>query len=109
MKLTKEQKRIIDGSDKFPITMVTTRSDTEIIYEVVAGDITSGDFGNTRYIWTKTVVFGATDATVAGGYAFTAAAREQQAIADAAFAYARGTECDTKQGAGLDVVKGASR
>lgn len=63
------------------VQMLTTIDDTEIVYEVIDGDCQNGDFSGARGVWEKTVRFGATDATVAGGHAFVEAAREQEAVA----------------------------
>jgi hypothetical protein len=68
-----------------PITMVTTRDATEVTYEVLIGDTYSGDRGESRTIWSRTVKFGATDRTVAGGYDFVTAARAQDEVASAAY------------------------
>lgn len=65
-----------------PITEHTTRTKTEIEYEVTIGYCDDQHRG--RLIWHKTVPFGHDDAHCAGGAAFVAAAREQQDVAFAA-------------------------
>jgi hypothetical protein len=65
-----------------PITEHTTRTTTEIEYEVTIGH--DGDRGRGRVVWYKTVTFGHNDAHCAGGSAFVAAARESDAVAFAA-------------------------
>lgn len=64
-----------------PITEHTTRTRTEIEYEVTIGYCDDQHRG--RLIWHKTVAFGHDDAHCGGGRAFVEAAREQ---ADVAFA-----------------------
>lgn len=71
---------ITDNPDG-PIVMVTSRYATEIHYRVVVGE--SSD---PRIIWDRSVIFGATDRTVAGGADFTAAARAQDEVAQVAHA-----------------------
>ena len=61
--------------------MVITIDDCDITYDVIDGDLATADMGGAHTLWTKTVAFGQTDATVAGGYAFVEAAREQEAFA----------------------------
>ncbi len=65
-----------------PVVMTTVRTRTEIDYEVVVGH--SDDRSKGRCIWTKSVTFGHDDAHCAGGAAFVAAGREQDAVAFAA-------------------------
>jgi hypothetical protein len=67
-----------------PVSMVTTRYDTEIAYQVIVGEIDAGDRGRARTIWDRAVTFGATDARCAGGSDFVAAARAQDTVAEAA-------------------------
>lgn len=64
-----------------PVQEITSRHACGVDYEVVVGDIAAGDRGQARTVWSKSVTFGATDRTVAGGYDFVAAAREQEAVA----------------------------
>jgi hypothetical protein len=66
-----------------PITEHTTRTKTEVEYEVTIG---IGGLGGdrSRTIWFKTVTFGADDAHCAGGRAFVEAARESSDVAFAA-------------------------
>jgi hypothetical protein len=64
-----------------PITEHTTRTRTEVEYEVTIGY--TDDRNRGRLIWRKTVAFGHDDAHCGGGRAFVEAAREQ---ADVAFA-----------------------
>lgn len=68
-----------------PVAMITTRYATEIDYQVIVGHPDSGDRGKSRVIWDRSVAFGATDARVAGGRDFVAAARAQDEVAYAAF------------------------
>lgn len=63
------------------VQMVTTIDDTEVTYDVVDGDLATADMGGAHTLWTRTVAFGQTDATVVGGAAFVQAAREQEAFA----------------------------
>lgn len=65
-----------------PITEHTTRTKTEVEYEVTIGY--QEDRSKGRLIWFRTVAFGHTDAHCAGGAAFVAAAREQSDVAFAA-------------------------
>lgn len=65
-----------------PITAHTTRTKTEVKYEVTIGF--SSEVSNGRLIWWKTVPFGNTDAHCAGGAAFVAAALEQDHVSLAA-------------------------
>ena len=61
-----------------PIVQHTTRTKTEIEYEVTIGLLDDRSRG--RLIWHKTVAFGHDAAHHAGGYAFVEASREQDAI-----------------------------
>lgn len=65
-----------------PITMHTTRTKTEIEYEVTIDDLT--DRGRGRLIWHKTVTFGHDDAHCGGGRAFVEVGREHDDVAFAA-------------------------
>lgn len=65
-----------------PITEHTTRTRTEIEYEVTIGG--SDDRSRGRVIWHKTVTFGHDDAHCSGGSAFVEAARESSDVAFAA-------------------------
>ncbi len=65
-----------------PITEHTTRTRTEIEYEVTIGY--DGDRNHGRLIWHKTVAFGHDDAHCGGGSAFVEAARESGDVAFAA-------------------------
>lgn len=67
-----------------PVSMWTTLTRTEIDYEVTVGFMDDRSRG--RIIWHKTVVFGHTDRTVAGGAAFVEAARVQETVAWSALA-----------------------
>jgi hypothetical protein len=67
-----------------PVQTITTIGRVEICYEVVIGDSSDGDHGRARTIWHRTVTFGHTDRTVAGGAAFVETARLQDAVAGAA-------------------------
>jgi hypothetical protein len=69
-----------------PVQMVTTRHATEVDYQVIVGTIESGDLGKSRVIWDRSVTFGSTDRTVAGGADFVAAARAQEEVAFATYA-----------------------
>lgn len=66
-----------------PVRMITTRYATQIDYQVIVGD---DDMYRGRCIWDRSVTFGATDRTVAGGEDFVAAARAQDEVAQAAHA-----------------------
>lgn len=68
-----------------PVVMVTTRYATEVDYQVLIGEADSGDRGKSRVIWDRSVTFGATDRTVAGGADFVAAARAQEEVQHAAY------------------------
>ena len=65
-----------------PITMHTTRTRTEIEYEVTIGHLDDRSRG--RLIWHKTVTFGHDDAHCGGGRAFVEVGREQDDVAFAA-------------------------
>jgi hypothetical protein len=68
-----------------PVVMTTVRTRTEIDYEVIVGDPSdSMSTRSARCIWHRTVAFGHDDAHCAGGSAFVAASREQDAVAFAA-------------------------
>lgn len=67
-----------------PIQSITTHGACDITYEVVVGDALLGDHGQARTIWSRTVVFGQTDRTVAGGADFRDAARAQDEVVIAA-------------------------
>lgn len=68
-----------------PVQMHTEISRTEVAYSVTVGDPSDSMSPRTpRVIWHRTVVFGHTDRTVAGGAAFVEAARMQEAVAWAA-------------------------
>lgn len=72
------------------VVMLTHLRDAEVVYEVIVGTpIHDADRGDVRTAWSKTVAFGATDRTVAGGMAFREAAREQEAVAWELFHAAR--------------------
>lgn len=62
-----------------PIREITTRTKTEIDYEVIIGY--DGDRDRGRAVWYKTVPFGASDRHCAGGAAFVEAARQQAEVA----------------------------
>lgn len=69
-----------------PVQSITTRGACDITYEVVIGDALQGDHGRARRartIWSRLVVFGQTDRTVAGGADFVDAARVQDEVAAA--------------------------
>lgn len=65
-----------------PIVQHTTRTKTEIEYEVTIGYLDDRSRG--RLIWHKTVAFGHDDSHCAGGRAFVEVGREQDAVAFAA-------------------------
>jgi hypothetical protein len=65
-----------------PITMHTTRTKTEIEYEVTIGH--DDDRSRGRLIWHKTVAFGHDEAHCSAGRAFVEASREQDAVSFAA-------------------------
>jgi hypothetical protein len=96
--LTKHGTRFIDealrDNPDGPVAMVTTRYATEIDYRVIVGELTDGDHGKARVIWDRSVSFGATDARVAGGSDFVAAARAQDEVAFAAHALLNAVEVD---------------
>jgi hypothetical protein len=69
-----------------PVMTITTRYATEVDYRVVVGDLQAGDLGKARIVWDRSVTFGATDRTVAGGADFVAAARAQDEVAFALYA-----------------------
>lgn len=74
------------------VIMRTTRDDTGIDYEVLVETREDAhEQGDNQYgVWSARVDFGQTDAYVAGGHAFVAAARTQEAIADEVFAMRNG-------------------
>ena len=65
-----------------PIVQHTTRTKTEIEYEVTIGYLDDRSRG--RLIWCKTVTFGHDEAHCSAGRAFVEAGREQDAVAFAA-------------------------
>jgi len=65
-----------------PIVQLTTRTKTEVEYEVAIGY--RDDQSRGRLIWHKTVTFGHDDAHCTGGRAFISASHEQEAVAFAA-------------------------
>lgn len=67
-----------------PVQSITTRGACDVTYDVVVGDALLGDHGRARTIWSRTVVFGQTDRTIAGGADFRDAARAQDEVATAA-------------------------
>lgn len=69
-----------------PVQEITSRHACGVEYDVVIGDASYGDRGQARTVWSKSVTFGATDRTVAGGHDFVMAAREQEAVALACLA-----------------------
>lgn len=62
------------------VTMATERHATGVSYSVLLGHLPeTGRRSEAVAVWSANVSFGATDDTVAGGGAFTRAAREQEA------------------------------
>lgn len=86
-RLDSEEKARIDGSDGWPVTMVTERDSDGVRYSVIAGSVDSGDHGKAFTIWSEDVRFGKTKAARAGGLLFRIAAREQAAVSQAVVDY----------------------
>jgi len=78
--------------------MHTRRDEQEIIYDVcvVVDDVAYEAGDDERQVWRWIVMFGQTDATVAGGARFVEAARCQQQIADEVWAAFHGVNADDK-------------
>ena len=69
------------AGDIAAVIMQTERDNEGVSYEVLARDRTVSTFEGSedlRSVWSASVRFGHTDATVAGGAAFRSAAREQE-------------------------------
>lgn len=65
-----------------PVTMLTQIDHCDVTYEVVIGDVDSSPLSpRSRTIWHRTVTFGMTDRTHAGGADFVAATRAQEEVA----------------------------
>lgn len=81
------------------VVMRTVRDDAGICYGVWVGtddgDGWDGDDGE-RLIWSWTVFFGSTDATMAGGARFLEAAHCQQRVADEVWSRFHGVNADDR-------------
>lgn len=74
------------GEDDLAEVITETRRDDAGVYYTVC--IEGRENTTRRIVWSDAVVFGHTDATVAGGSAFVHMAREQERIAAEVWAYA---------------------
>ena len=76
-----EASRIEPNTAARTITMQTFIMADSILYTVIDGDASHGDFGDAREVWRKEIPLMQTAANRAGGYSVTAAAREQEQVA----------------------------
>ena len=73
------------------IQMITTITETAVVYEVVDGNALSKDHDEAKIVWIRRVEFGHDKNHRAGGYAFREAAQEQHKVA-AELAASRGQD-----------------